>query len=407
MIVKAKGEEARYAQWLFQLLGEAYPYIESLQPISELEYRNSFSEAGRSSKIIFFGMGKESGIQGKSVYWRYEKFGMKYGWLGNRCVIVADPGEVTAKTYNTFIDYYNMRIEEFKAIEANFKSMKKSSHIFDNLNGRIGETLHMDEADGAADKIIKTAKNVVLGSPISFIEGLAEIVDNSRMILERGEILKRQYDLLVCDFIINGFQQFMDSASEKDSPAQIIVIYDTKDAEFAHLLHNLIVQHYTEYDVCEYTEKMFLDNCKKMTRENKLIFLGKTKSAKERSVKYNKRYNEYGMSFGWIDNHAFISVDKLKPNLRKDFYDMYDKEARNFDNWATEYAKRSINPSDQIDNMVYITFLSTAVSGMILPTLIWTWAKVKEDADLSRHQYQILLRKFALSKTGLSEFMRE
>ena len=115
MIVKSTRKESRYAEFLFQLIGMT-PNFESSQPITESEYNDSFTTIDNipKGKVIFFGNGEECATQGKSIHWQYNNFGMKYGWLGNRCVMVADPDAISTKQLNAFADYYNEHVESFR-----------------------------------------------------------------------------------------------------------------------------------------------------------------------------------------------------------------------------------------------------------------------------------------------------
>lgn len=117
MIVKGKGREAKYAQLLFQLMAKL-PNFESSQPITEAEYAASSLTVDNipNGKVIFFGNGKEAILQGKAVNWQYNCFGMKYGWLGNRCVITADPNGISLKEQSAFAEYYNAQIAKFRKL---------------------------------------------------------------------------------------------------------------------------------------------------------------------------------------------------------------------------------------------------------------------------------------------------
>lgn len=148
-----------------------------------------------------------------------------------------------------------------------------------------------------------------MGVPIVLvkaIKGANDTAENIRATFERADLWKHQYELLVCEYLLNGFKCFMDNVLKKDPEKKAIIVCDSKDLEYAHLLHNLI-QQYSGYDVTEFTEKMFIDNAKNLSSKNKIIFLGKTKSSKERWLDINRyRYYKNGMRYGWSGNHAFI-----------------------------------------------------------------------------------------------------
>ena len=415
MIVKNDGKEAQYAQLLFRLIGKL-PNFESSQPVTETEYKASYLtiDSMPNGKVIFFGNGKEALIQGKSVNWQYDRFGMKYGWLGNRCVITADPKKILLKEQSAFAEYYNSRIEELCSIFP-LKSVHYSEFETVDIN-EIENELRWQDSDGVDDKAAKVIAATIMGVPIMLVKALKGAYDvavDIRASFERSDLWKRQYELLVCEFILNGFPRFMSNAIDKDGKGETIIVYDVKDAEYAHLLHNLI-QQYSGYDVAEYTEKLFVDNAKKLSSKNKIIFLGKTKSSKERWLDIDTyMYNESGMHYGWSGNQAFVNVSALKKPERDAFIEIYQKKSKEFEDKAKDYAENNNSNIGKIfaDNLN----VNVAVtSPYILPNLLIYAVGVGVDkvvnkantiADLTRYQYQLLLREFVFN--GFGKFMEE
>lgn len=416
MLVKSKGKEAQYAQILFQLISKLSKF-ESSQPITESEYKSSFSTIDNTpnGKVIFFGNGKETQKYSKSVNWQYDCFGMKYGWLGKRCVIIADPDAVSLKEQSAFADYYNSRIEQFKSIMDLPRIFYSETETLMSIPGANEIRWCTNEvADKAAKKIMRTPILLMKG-----VKGVVDTYENARAIYERNELWRRQYEILVCEFIINGLVRFMNNMNDKITKDKTIIVYDVKDAEYAHLLHNLI-QQYSTYDVAEYTEKMFIDNAKSLSSQNKIIFLGKTKSAKERSHDIKYIFDEYGMHFGWRGNHAFVNVEKLESNLREGFISMYSQKAKTFEDKAKDYAKRDDTRMGRngaiIANVLAVPGLPGLIlfglPGLVLGAGIRYGVGVGIDqiinsantvADLYGYQYQLLLREFVFH--GLSNFM--
>ncbi|MCM1185139.1 MAG: hypothetical protein NC251_02355 [Lachnoclostridium sp.] len=418
MIVKSDGREAQYAQLLFQLIGKI-PGFELSQPLTETEYRASFLTVDNipNEKVIFFGNGKEIITQGKSVKWQYDYFGMKYGWLGNRCVITADPSEISLKEQNAFAEYYNSQISEFSSI-LKLKNIRYSeTETLDT--SEIDDEIKWKDTDDITDKVAKTAVATILGVPIVLakaIKGANDAVENIRATVERADIWKHQYELLVCEYLLNGFQRFMDNAIKKDSERNAIIVYDPKDAEYAHLLHNLI-QQYSGYDVAEFTEKMFIDNAKNLSSKNKLIFLGKTKSSKERWTDINQyKYDKNGMHYGWIGNHAFINVRPLKSSEIQIFKELYCQKGKEYEDEAKSYKE---NTDCNIGEKIAVGFNVIRIANMFtLPGLMGVGInyymgkgvdkminKANTIAELSGYQYQLLLREFVFN--GFKKFMEE
>lgn len=418
MIVKSDGREAQYAQLLFQLIGKL-PNFELSQPLTEAEYKASSLTVDNipNEKVIFFGNGKEAIIQGKSVKWKYDHFGMRYGWLGNRCVITADPNGISLKEQNAFAEYYNSRISEFSQILELQRIHYSETETVDISD--IDDIIKWKETDDTTDKVVKTAFTAIMGAPIvltKVLKGANDSIEYIRASAERGDLWKHQYELLVCEYLLNGFKCFMDNIIKKDWERKAIIVCDSKDLEYAHLLHNLI-QQYSGYDVTEFTEKMFIDNAKNLSSKNKIIFLGKTKSSKERWLDINRyKYDKNGMRYGWSGNHAFIYAKPLKLSEIGAFKEVYRQKSKKFEDEAKSYTE---NNDCNIGKKVAVGFNVVRVATMFsLPGLMKAGINyyigegvdmvinnVNTIADLLGYQYQLLLREFVFN--DLEKFMEE
>lgn len=418
MIVKSNGKEAQYAQMLFQMIGKI-PNFESSQPISESEYNASFVTIDNTpkGKIIFFGNGKEAEIQGKAVVWQYDRFGMRYGWLGNRCVITTSADKISTNDLNDFADYYNSKVKEFHSLVDNvkFSEIEHSEQL--DMN-EVYDLIKWKENDDTAEKVAKTLTAIV-GSPLILLFGGVRALNDTVTKFEMKDVWKRQYELLVCEFMINGFTLFMNNIIEKTPKNQSIIIYDNKEAEYAHLLHNLI-QQYSGYDVAEYTEKIFIDNAKELSSKNKIIFLGKTKSSKERWLDiYRYRFYENGMRYGWNGNQAFVCIKPLKKSERESFIEAYNQKREGYSNKAKAYlnTKKSkvgknvaagLNVLQGVLSPITLSSLPSLIGDAVIKQVVGTAVdktidSAKTTTDLSGYQYQLLLREFVFN--GFEEFM--
>ena len=403
IIVKGKGKEAKYAQLLFQMMSKISGY-EAPQPISESEYKlriSKINEQGQvdTGSIIFFVNGKEADTQGKSINWRYKQFGMRYGWLGNRCVVTADTSGISINQQSEFADYYNSRVEKFREIMDLNEISYSETETYDAANS----TLRLNEESGVKEKARRLVKGVPAILKDRVKKGASDTIEYTRAVFERSELWERQYELLVCTYILNGFEQFMSNISDKIANDQIIIVYDEKNAEYAHLLYNLICQ-YSSYDVIEFTEKMFIDNAKSLSSKNKIIFIGATPSAKERMSALQYSFREYGMGFGYVANHAFIIVEKLKVNQRKDFIELYFQKLNDYDDMETslkphkaaDTTKTPMSASNQREK-----FSNPLMEPII--ALDRVISEIDGTNDFTMYQHQLLLREFVFS--GLSDFM--
>ena len=208
----------------------------------------------------------------------------------------------------------------------------------------------------------------------------------------------------------------MDNVIKKNPERKAIIVCDSKDLEYAHLLHNLI-QQYSGYEVVEFTEKMFLDNAKKLSSKNKIIFLGKTKSSKERWLDINRyKYDKNGMRYGWSGNHAFIYAKPLKLSEIEAFKEVYCQKSKEFEDEAKSYTENNdCNIGKKVAIGVNVINIATMFSlpGLVRAGINYYMGEGVDKlinnantiADLSGYQYQLLLREFVFH--DLEKFMEE
>lgn len=298
-IVKGTGKESTFAESLCQILS-TLPRVILNQPITEEQYKNIVvnDEAGFRDKItvkngmfIFFGKGKEISAQAKAIKIRFAKYGMTYGWLGNRGFVSADPSAITKDNISEFNAFYENNYERIKPI-------------------------------------INTA------------------LQNAKLGDKKADIWKRQYELVISLFVLDGFAAYAHSASKERKDKGITIIYNEKNSIYSHLLANMIFE-YTDYQAAERTEKIFSSNGSSIASTNKLLFLGNTKAAKERNKSISFSFNKYGMKYGQIVNHAFIEIAKLtNKNERDDFVKYYIRE-------SNKYIKFAMNKSGVRDSLLF------------------------------------------------------
>lgn len=440
IVVKGEGKEKKYAQMLVNILS-TFQDISLSEPMTESEYNKSFvtAESGRnpkipSGKIIFWGNGKEAKLQSKSINWQFDRFGMKYGWMGNRCVVTSEADEISLEEQSAFADYYNSKIEEFRplieTLNINLSDITYSEVEHLDMN-EIYDEIRWEKDDEVSDKVAKTVATVVLSPLILLAKGLkgvGDTIQDAIAISERKDIWKHQYQLLVLEFAFNGLSRFMDNLNKKEVKGKVTIVYDIKDAEYAHLLHNLIQQH-SGYDAMEFTEKMFIDNASKFSADNKIIFCGKTKASKERwNDMYKYTYDENGMRYGWFGNNAFINVRRLKNKAeRTAFINAYNKKRKSYADAAKsystdnnfEYGKKFAAGLNIVNGVLVFPKMFFGLPSLVIGAGVYAASagvrygigagvdsavnSANAVADLTGYQYQLLLREFVFN--GFEKFM--
>ena len=237
---------------------------------------------------------------------------------------------------------------------------------------------------------------------------------------ESTEVWKRQYELLVCEFLFDGFAEFMNNSDDKKEEDQIFVVYDEKETEYAHLLSNLINQS-SKFYVIELTEKMFLDNAKTLPGRSKIIFLGNTKSTKTRSTKVKYNHNILGMRYGWFNDHCFINTESLKAKERDSFIKYYCDGVKKYEGMLEKYEKRTGSKKGEFAAAAAVgggaavgvvlvapllaPLLFGAIPGAGAFAINKLFGYMKNISDLAECQYRLLLIEFV--SNGLNEFMEQ
>ena len=179
---------------------------------------------------------------------------------------------------------------------------------------------------------------------------------------------------------------------------QAVIVYNKKEAKYAHLMAQLISA-YTEYEIVEWEDKDWLANKASSSSSEKIIFLGATGSNYKIGTKWS--YDKFCMRYGWLGNKCVFEVKSIPAKEVKDFKEFYEKRAAHFEVKASQ---------KRVDGK---PFLVAAVPFLLLPfgipIGIVTYAVAKavgNTAKYTEHQYQLLVNEFVL-EGGLKKFMEE
>ena len=114
-----------------------------------------------------------------------------------------------------------------------------------------------------------------------------------------------------------------------------IIIHDGKKeaAKMADQLNALISQ-LENVSTAVWTEKQYLDNKPRVSSDEYLVFLGKTKSGENiiASPLFKNYYSEFNMRYGWLGKQAVIGLDPkfgFDEEKIKKFSDLYNLTFKN------------------------------------------------------------------------------
>ena len=179
IIVYGKNEEV-YANLLAGLIDEFGDYECTIW--SDIQFKQNQVQLLSSNKVIFIGNTKVSQKFIPNIRNKYNKFGMNYGWLGNRCVIYTNYIPIKKEELSGFIEYCKKVSEDNKNLSESFSSTR-AKNLF--------------------------ALPLILQYPIvPLIEGIVKYIFKDQK--KRKVIKEQQYNVVVRNFFINGLNEFME-----------------------------------------------------------------------------------------------------------------------------------------------------------------------------------------------------
>lgn len=174
IIVYGENEKV-YANLLLGLIGEFAEYECAIWP--EKEFEQNSIQISSSTKVIFIGNTKVTQKIIPNIRIKYNNYGMKYGWLGNRGVIYVEQSSIKKDDYNAFCDFCIKVNEDFKRISNN------------------------------------PAENALFAIPLVILQffPIASLPLTFHIAKKRKQQIKeQQYNVVVRDFFKNGLSQFME-----------------------------------------------------------------------------------------------------------------------------------------------------------------------------------------------------
>ena len=129
---------------------------------------------------------------------------------------------------------------------------------------------------------------------------------------------------------------------------QLIIVCDKKTEKYANYLRQLITTNDdTEdevvgtvdgsVDVSVWLDKYYSDNKATLSSNVYVLFMGESKVCKEETSSMFTKYDEYGMTYGWLGKRGMLRVDK---SLSKEEYDNFIDYCLSF---QEEYDKLIVN----------------------------------------------------------------
>lgn len=220
LIIVCDDKTTGYADSLVQLIGQKDDGDEdfvgtkdgevSAAIWNEKEYQKSKAEITSDTHVLFIGNNKITQAQTKLMSYKFDKFGMHYGWRGKRAVMFVDK---TPKKddYNNFVDFAKECHSRGK-IQLNIEETKAKPDDKDVLKGTaVGAgAIGVAKAAGAA-KVLGIAGASIGGwlvAPLAVVPfATFNIVKN---IKAKKELADLQYKSLTVKLYLDDLQKFLE-----------------------------------------------------------------------------------------------------------------------------------------------------------------------------------------------------
>ena len=216
IVYRAKEEE--YAHLLANLISTSKVY--EVAEWEEKDWLANKASTSSSQKMIFLGDTKAAHKRYIGMVWVYNQHNMKYGWLGNQCIIDVDP--LSIDNIKGFCDYYQEKYVQFNKLAEHpelfllCNNMEYASIVTNENETSVSEEI-VDIENKPESKIKPVARLATFfsnnneGHKDNLIKLSTNAVKPIKDHITKGKLIKYQYSLLVFEFVYNGgLEKFME-----------------------------------------------------------------------------------------------------------------------------------------------------------------------------------------------------
>ena len=170
-----------------------------------------------------------------------------------------------------------------------------------------------------------------------------------------------------------------------NSKKKLVIVYEEKCKSYANHLMQLIGANDDQGEevvgvkdgtvkAVMWDEKKYKDNEMTITSDEKVVFIGRSKSTKIINENAVKKYTGYGIEYGWLGNRAVITVDKNK--ITKLDYHEFISEAQLVANRFADNPDSKENDDSIADSTVAGIFGNNSFAPVLFP--IYGGVKLKQ-----------------------------
>ena len=188
------------------------------------EYEDNKTKISSNQHVLFIGRNKTSENEINNMETKFDKHGMKYGWLGKRGMMIVDDALLNREEYSEFIRFcatYKQYFDKLVYKNVEEKETAKDNKLEVKENKEINEIKIADTAEvpktrsnKAAKFISKAATNIInniLEPAWEFVEaGAKGAADGIKTHIVQKEIEKQQYKMLTVILYLDGLNEFLE-----------------------------------------------------------------------------------------------------------------------------------------------------------------------------------------------------
>ena len=178
-IIVYRKKEEKHAHLLASLISAYTDY--KVAEWEEKHWDANKATLPSSQKIIFFGDSDTAHKHTLGISWRFNEHFMKYGWLGDKCIVDVDV--LPAGMEESFLEHYRNNYKKFENIANEYKES--------DLQKRPAA-------------VAETSAFILFGLPAVAVSVVGKRIFGNRKLVDY------QYELLVREFVFNGLSQFME-----------------------------------------------------------------------------------------------------------------------------------------------------------------------------------------------------
>lgn len=176
---------------------------------SERDYLSNKPTLSSSDHILFVGPSKKLKDELFGMRDKFNKFGMKYAWLGKRGLLSVDSG-IKRKEYDEFLSYAVNYISDMeREMDSSAQAVVKDATTIGV--GVLAETASVGAgvlAAGGAAALLPFAVAVFapVGAVGAGVAGLGKLIRHNK---EKRSVEMQQYTCLILKFYLEGIQEFL------------------------------------------------------------------------------------------------------------------------------------------------------------------------------------------------------